>query len=466
MSFEDKLDEIHRLQQEIEDYDKLNKEVLQKINYKFRLDWNYYSNRMEGNTLTLDETKSVMTHNINIRNKPLKDVLEMKGHDEAIQTILQMGKGELNISESRIRELHTAIMYEESPNEKEKIGKWKRQPNHVINYKDEKFDFTDPNDVPDKMHELINWINAEKEKIQHSKKGALHPVELAFEFHLRYLTIHPFYDGNGRTGRILSNLILISYGYPPIYIKDTEKSLYYNYLADVQAYDADKFMFFELMAEYLIRSLNIVVNAIAGVEIEEPDDLDKKLLLLETELNAIGPDHEIKMLYSKDTFIFCYEKWVSTLIALTVPVIQKFNKLFTDTRHNITMSPAGIFVNFIDDPVLEIKNKIEEQIRKSDRIGQPPQELRLQTFYGMLIKGGLTTFGCNYAINIKFHEAKYELFVDEFDETTNYPKPQKIYEQLLHKPLTSEEVNDVVNVLGNSIFNHIDYYTKKNGLRK
>src|ERR1700743_2176064 len=113
MSFREKLAEIDRLQQSIEQHGKLGRDLLQKIDYKFRLHWNYYSNRMEGNTLTLDETKSVMIGNINVHNKPFKDVMEMKGHDEAVQTILKMGKGELNISQKRIKDLHKKIMYEE-----------------------------------------------------------------------------------------------------------------------------------------------------------------------------------------------------------------------------------------------------------------------------------------------------------------------------------------------------------------
>ena len=110
MPFKQKLKNIDELSKHIESHGKLPKDILQRINYKFRLDWNYYSNRMEGNTLTLEETKSVMLEIIDIRNKPLKDVMEIKGHDEAIKAILKMGKGELNISESRIKALHNTTL--------------------------------------------------------------------------------------------------------------------------------------------------------------------------------------------------------------------------------------------------------------------------------------------------------------------------------------------------------------------
>ena len=466
MSFQNKLNEIDQLREYIESFGTLGKELLNKINYKFRLDWNYYSNRMEGNTLTIEETKSVMVGNITIQNKPIKDVLEMQGHDKAIQLILKMGKGELNISESRIKELHKAIMYEENPSENEKIGKWKTKPNHIINYKGEKFDFVAPEEVPEQMHVLINWINTEKEKITANARGALHPVQLAFEFHMRYLTIHPFYDGNGRTGRILTNLILISYGYPPIYVKDEDKIIYYRYLANVQAYGADKLMFFDIMADYLLRSLNIVKDAIEGKEIEEPGDLDKKIQLLEMELNTISPDDEVKMKFGKEAFLFCYETWITKLISYSVPVIQKFNKFFTGTHHYISVDHGNVRLSFSDEPVTTITEKLSEEINNEiSRIGQSRPEFRIQTFYGPLRKGGLKTFGCNYSLIIKFDEIKYEVFVDDFDEITEKLTENKMYERLLHQVLSDKEMKNVVQMLGNTIYKHIDYYTKKNGLR-
>ncbi|MGB1316484.1 MAG: hypothetical protein ACPG4Y_10715, partial [Chitinophagales bacterium] len=82
----------------IESYGKLELDVLNKINYKFRLDWNYYSNKMEGGTLTKAETRSVMVQNIDIKGKPFKDVAEMQGHDSVVLDVLKIGKGELRIS--------------------------------------------------------------------------------------------------------------------------------------------------------------------------------------------------------------------------------------------------------------------------------------------------------------------------------------------------------------------------------
>jgi len=268
MSFIEKLKQIDELQQKIYSSGKLSDSALKKINYKFRLEWNYTSNSMEGNTLTKDETRSVMIGNITVDGKPIKDILEMKGHDEVINSILKIGKSELNLSEKRIKEIHTWIMHEEDPEKKKMIGQWKKDQNYLYNYKKERFDFVAPADVPERMHQLINRLNTEKDKIQRGQKDAMHPVALALQFNLDYVTIHPFYDGNGRTSRILTNLILISYGYPPLYIKENERSVYYQYLSDIQGYGGPPDVFFDYMAGLITRSQQLMLDAIEGKDIE------------------------------------------------------------------------------------------------------------------------------------------------------------------------------------------------------
>jgi hypothetical protein len=97
--------------------------------------------------------------------------------------------------------------------------------------------------------------------------------------------IHPFYDGNGRTARILMNLILIAFGFPPVIIKSEDKDKYYKTLADVQVYDSPKDFYYDLMLELLYRSLELVHKAATGQDIEEPEDIDKKIELLKRQLD-------------------------------------------------------------------------------------------------------------------------------------------------------------------------------------
>ncbi|WMJ74169.1 Fic family protein [Cytophagaceae bacterium ABcell3] len=334
MDIAGKITAIDALKQEIDALGELPDAVLNKINYKFRLDWNFYSNSMEGNTLTKSETRSIMIGNITISGKPIKDVLEVKGHDEVIQQILKIGKGELNISEKGIKEMHRAIMHEEDPKKKAQVGAWKKEDNEIINYTGEKFAFTPPSQVKEEMHNLINWLSAETDKIKVKKQDAIHPAILAFEFHIRYLTIHPFFDGNGRTARILMNLILISYGYPPVIINSADKNAYYKYLVDVQAYDAPKGFYYDLMLGLLYRSVELVHKAVKGESIEEPDDLDKEIALLKSKI-----DKKSEVVTKNDEVVKkLYEESLKPLFTLVHQKLIKFNDLFITHKHSFTVN--------------------------------------------------------------------------------------------------------------------------------
>jgi Fic family protein len=352
------LNEVDTLQEEINSYGKLSEETLKKIHYRFRLDWNYHSNAMEGNSLTQQETRSVMINNVTVEGKPLKDVLEIKGHDETISQILKIGMGELRLSEKRIQDIHKAIIHEDDPEQAKKIGKWKTENNHLINYKGEKFEFTPYQEVSEAMHNLINWLNKNYDLIVNKKKEAIHPALLAFRFHVTYVSIHPFYDGNGRTARIFTNLILIALGYPPVIIKVDDKNVYNQYLADIQAYGGSEDLFLEFMCKQLIHSQEIVLKAIKGISIEEPEDLDKKIRLLEKELEAIDPDESVKERFSPEVFLNMYSGWISEMLRKTISVVQKFNKFFTGTEHRISASNNVGSINFVNEPAEELIAKL------------------------------------------------------------------------------------------------------------
>lgn len=277
---------IDQLIQKVQSYGQLSSEQLKRLNHKFRLEWNYNSNSMEGNTLTVAETRSVMIGNLDVRRKPLKDVLEVKGHDEVISEILRIGKGEIRLSEKRIKEIHKGIMYEEDPALRDKIGIWKQEANEIINHKGEKYLFVLPEEIPEKIHDLLNRTNAKIDLIQMRRKDAPHPVDVALSFHLEYLNIHPFYDGNGRTARILSNLILVALGYPPFWITENERGVYYRYIADIQCYGGREEDLFNYLGELILRSQQMICDVLDGKSIEDEDDIDKEIELLKRELKV------------------------------------------------------------------------------------------------------------------------------------------------------------------------------------
>jgi Fic family protein len=262
-------EELDALKLKIDAYGKLSDEVLRKVEYKFRLDWNYYSNSMEGNTLTQAETRAVMVGNITVDGKSIKDVLEIKGHDEVIQALMQAGKGKKRLAEKLIKDIHKGIMHANDATEKAQIGQWKKVPNYIYNTRSERFDFTAPDDVPETMHALINKTNAALDRYFGHKKNAQHPVQIALDFHLDFVRIHPFYDGNGRTARILTNLILVSYGYPPFWIHKSEAHAYHEQIGEIQAYGATRDQFYANCGKSILRSLNMTLDAIGGLDISE-----------------------------------------------------------------------------------------------------------------------------------------------------------------------------------------------------
>ncbi|MDI9340843.1 MAG: Fic family protein [Sediminibacterium sp.] len=474
MVLKDLLNQVDLIQEKIDSFGKLSEETLKRITYKFRLDWNYHSNAIEGNSLTRQETRSVMINNITVEGKPLKDVIEIRGHDKIITDILRIGKGELNLSEKRIKDIHKAIINEETPDKQKKIGEWKTENNHLINYKGEKFDFVSHTEVKEEMHKLINWVNTQYDLVRNKNSKALHPGILAFQFHLKYVSIHPFYDGNGRTARILSNLILINFGFPPVIIKITDKEKYNRYLADIQAYGGSEDLYLEFMCHQLLASQQLVLDAIAGNDIEEADDLDKKILLLEKELSAVDPENEIKEHFSAEVFFKMYDGWISELLSEAIPIVKKFNRFFTEPGHSIVINNGGGFVRFSESDSKSVIEELRQKCHANIDNIRLANELKISftSFYGSLKKAGLKSFGCNYGFSIELKHLSYIVHYDIFSESGNKTisesgnKTIKEYtEKLLHQPLTKAEIDFIIKSLGNTIYEHIDFHTKKNGIR-
>jgi Fic family protein len=409
MAYAEKLDQIKKLKGLADGHGPLSEDVLKKINYKLRLEWNYTSNSMEGNSLTKSETRSVMIGNITVAGKPIKDVLEMKGHDEVVNTIMKMGRGELTISENRVKEIHKGIMHEEDPEKKKLIGVWKMEPNYLYNYKNERFDFTAPADVPEAMHKLVDWVNTERGKIERAEKDRLHPITLALKFHLDYVTIHPFYNGNGRTSRILTNLLLIAYGYPPLYIKENERGAYYQYLADIQGYGGLPDVFYEYMADLVIRSQQLVLDAIEGKDIEESDDYLKEIELIKAKISSAKPKHSPKLAYESFTY---YDKHIWPAIEAS---LKQFDKLFSESKifHTVNSYQKEKYetTSFLSN--LRMERSLAPEEKKI--FGHNIYEEEIRSVEWQVVKYGLkgTKYGRDYTVILKLelNNSNYKLYL-------------------------------------------------------
>jgi Fic family protein len=148
------------------------------------------------------------------------------------------------------------------------VGKYKSQTNHVLTKTGEMFYFATPEETPAKMNDLMQWYSEE------IKKTDTIPVLLAAEFHYKFIRIHPFDDGNGRTARLLMNFILMSLGYPPVIIKTSDKTQYFNVLQLADAGNIEPFI--NYIAENLTESLEIMIKGAKGENIDDDDDFVKE----------------------------------------------------------------------------------------------------------------------------------------------------------------------------------------------
>ena len=198
----------------------------------FMVEYTYNSNAIEGNTLTLRETELVL-RGLTVDQKPLKDHLEVVGHKDAFYFVIDLVKEKAEITESIIRQIHSLVLADK-PMDK---GVYRRIPVRIMGAHHEP---AQPYLIEPKMYALL----------QDYKKDERNIAEKLAEFHIRFEGIHPFIDGNGRTGRLLINLELMKAGYPPINIKFTDRKRYYD------AFDAyyekkDLSAMTKLFAEYL-----------------------------------------------------------------------------------------------------------------------------------------------------------------------------------------------------------------------
>lgn len=327
------LERAEELKTELDNLRPLDAEAEARIMQKFRLDWNYHSNNLEGNSLTYGETKALILFGITAQGKPLKDHFEITGHNEAINWILEIVKGETVLTEAFIRQLHTLLLKESSykeaqtangkpPRRKIEVGKYKTLPNHVVTVTGETFYFATPEETPAKMHDLIEWFRNEK------KKPDVSPIILAALFHYRFIRIHPFDDGNGRVARILMNFILMEFGYPPVIIKTEDKENYYAVLRLADAGELEPFV--EYITENLTRSLEIMIRGAKGENIEEPDDLDKELALLEQRISKSFVKTSVKK--SEKYLLDIFDNSVIPLAQRLETVFSKFDRFYNNKR--------------------------------------------------------------------------------------------------------------------------------------
>ena len=309
------LEHIDRLKAELDALRPLPSDVVGRIEQKLRIESNYHSNAIEGNSLTLGETRSLILHGLTAHGKSMRDHLDIEGHDEAVKAIEDAVDRKEELNEVLIRNLHRMLLREpyeidaQTPDGRPTkrfitIGNYKTQPNNVRTSTGEIYYFTAPDKVKPAMSDLLDWYRKAESQGQH-------PIVIAATFHYRFVRVHPFDDGNGRMARLLMNMILIRHGYTVAIVPIQERNRYIESLEQADKSE-DLAEFIAYVASCCEYTLNLHLRAARGEDIEDAEDIDKEIALFKRSLlRPAGETIEARK-YAVDVlyplFVYCKEK--------------------------------------------------------------------------------------------------------------------------------------------------------------
>lgn len=460
---------VDQVSKEINELRPLSKDTEDRIMQKLRLDWNYNSNAIEGNSLDYGETVAFLMHGVTAKGKPLKDYLDIRGHNDAINYLVELIAHNEEISEKDIRAIHEIILVEPYKSSAQtmsgeqvfktiELGKYKTMPNHVKTITGEIHYYATPEETPILMGELIDWYR----DIQ--KREDVHPAVVAAIFHHKFVSIHPFDDGNGRMARLLMNMILMKNHFPPVIIKKDSKDQYYLYLSQADSGNVESFI--NYISGRLLDTVELYLRGAKGESIEEPNDLDKKLLLFKKEIEARKDRVEQKK--TEEVVSRVITDSVEPLINSCTITTSKFKDLFIDSseclvsHREVSRSIATWVYMKMDltEALLQKKPVLEDAVEN---------DVVVFCFQFNDFKVKDNTFSFEVKIFIRFYDLDYRIAytitnLDQLsglrsfaiNQLANNYSIQKFY----HQTLSVNDIEKFTNEVGEKVFDQIqDIYS-------
>lgn len=236
------LKKINSLKQELDKHRPLDKTHLQKLINYYKVEYTYDSNRIEGNTLTLKETALVIEKGMTIRGKSVQEHFETVNHAEAVDLLYDFVQKKSELNEFLLKQIHALVL---RGIDKHNAGKYR---NVNVRISGSKYEPPQPF--------MLNKLMEDYFLFYQEQKGKMHPVVLAAEMHERLVTIHPFIDGNGRTARLVMNLVLMQAGFPITNISSEQENrlTYYESLELAQT-ENNKNPFIEFICNHVNKAL-------------------------------------------------------------------------------------------------------------------------------------------------------------------------------------------------------------------
>ena len=478
MALIDILEEIDRLQVEAAAMRPIDPARMKKLQLKLRLDWNYHSNAIEGNTLTLSETRMLLLQGYHVGNKLGRHYEEIELHNHVLETLEELVRKNEPFTEVLIRNLHAELMgadyfvtaFDELGN-KQNIkglpGQYKERingVNRIVGDKEIFVPFASPDEVRMEMPELVQWYRDEEEKKE------LHPVVIAATFHYRFVTLHPFDDGNGRMARILMNLILMRAGYVPAIIQMKDRDKYIFALAMAQT-GGELTNFVELVAEETLRSLELLLKAAKGESIEDKDDVDKELALLKKEL--LNKEAGIKVTQSYNTVFEIVFKQILPFFYEIKDGLEGFEEFFFQNSYFVEIrTPKSIDRRDLTNESIE--QDLKDAIEEGHHLFYIQFNINFNGFkHNIENPGGVTII-----IKISFEEYKYIIISTDEEMKIESQAPRSIYNlivgakeyrflhskitKLYDQPLTDEEKQTIIHELKKEALQKVKELSGKN----
>ena len=416
---------VERLFKEWKSLQPIRSEYKEKFDRKIRLEWNYNSNRIEGNTLTYHETELLIMHDIHSGEHTGRNYIEMKAHDLAIKKVFDWACDKSRqLTQTDIRNLNEIILKEPfwidaqttdgKPTKKRIIpGQYKEQPNHVKTASGEIYKFAEPWEVPSKMDDLLKWFN------EYIDSGHSSISSFIANLHHRFIIIHPFDDGNGRVVRLWINYVLLCHGYPPIVVRDKDKENYYVALRKADTGDLESLAVY--LGKLLILWLEIGIKAGRGEDVSESSDIDKEVELYVREQKNKNLDSSVA--YSKKTEKENYDDFLKPFLTTFENKFSSFSTLFESRKitalKGIELLPFRLKSN-PHYPKIENLNHLCDRIENNiiDRSHWQPLnsrdkiisfEIFYESFKGKETKSTENFFNMSINISFSYYKHEYEI---------------------------------------------------------
>ena len=310
--------------QELDQYRPLPDALVKNLDEWFLIELTYTSNALEGNTLTRVETALVVEKGLTVGGKSLKEHFEANNHAHALEWIKTLvSKPIASIDENVILQIHKYIL---EAIDDSNAGCYRNIP---VRISGSPVILPNPKKVPELMSDFIQWLHSSNQN----------PIELAALAHYKLVTIHPFVDGNGRTARLLMNLILMIYGYPPAIIRPEDRLVYIKSLEMAQLGGSlDKYM--ALIAQAIERSLDIYLKAVKGEDATQSENVIDLMKIGELATKTCTPVSTIRFWVHEELLEFA-KTTASGYWLFTPDIISRVEKIKELQSKRFTIKEIG-----------------------------------------------------------------------------------------------------------------------------